>query len=148
MLLTRTHRNGRENPFALMDDMRREFDRLFLDSPFALRTPSARTPKTSLTKTDSGYVLRMEVPGLTADGLKVSVEDGLLRLAAERTEEAPEGFEARRTERVRYRFDRRLSLPEDVEADKIEATVKDGLLTITLPKAEKPAPRQITVQGS
>ena len=148
MILTRYNRNGFDGPFALMDEMRREFDRLLFDSPFPLNTASAKAPQSTLTEDESGYTIRMEVPGLTADALDASVEDGHLRLAGERNEEAPEGFEARRTERVRYRFDRSLKLPKDVEADRIEASVKDGLLTVTLPKADKAVPRTITVKAS
>ena len=148
MFLTRYNRNGSDNPFALMNEMRRELDRLFVDSPFNMAAGSARSPRATLNEEDNRFVLRLEVPGLTADNLEVKVEDGVLRLAGERNETALEGFEARRTERVRYRFDRSLALPKDVQADKIEAVLKDGLLTVTVPKAEKAAPRTIDVRAS
>lgn len=148
MFLTRYNRNGFDAPFALMNDMQREFDRLFAEGPFALRSvTSARSPRSTVNETDTAYVFRMEVPGLAADALDVNVEDGVLHLGGERTESAPEGFEARRQERVHYRFDRRIPLPETVDAERIEATLKDGLLTVTLPKAQKPAPRKIAVKA-
>ena len=147
MFLTRYNRNGFDGSFALMDEMRRELDRLVSDRSFSLRTASARAPRSTLSEDDKGYTMRMEVPGLAPAALEVRVEDGMLRLAGERKEDAPEGFETRRTERVRYRFDRTLKLPDDVEAERITASLKDGLLTVTLPKADKAAARTIVVNG-
>ena len=149
MLLTRynrPYRNGLDNPLALVEEMRREFDRFFGDNPFEGVT-SARAPRSTFAERDNGYTVRVEVPGLAADAITISVEDGVLRLAAERNESAPEGFEARRTERVRFRFDRSMTLPKDVDVERIEATVKDGLLTVALPKIEKLQPRQIAVKA-
>ena len=145
MLFTRYNRNGYESPFALMNDVRREFDRIFADGSFAVASTSARSPKSAVSETDEGFVLRVEVPGLKPDALSIKVEDGVLNLAAERNDAAPEGYESRWTERVPYRFDRSLKLPEGVDADRIEANLKDGLLTVTLPKAAKAQPRQIAV---
>ncbi len=150
MFLTRynrLNRNGLDAPFALMDEVRREFDRLLADGPFPANV-SAGSPRGVIDETETGYVLRMEVPGLTADGLEIRVEDGVLRLAGERKEEAPKGFEARRTERVRFRFDRRLKLPEGVDVERIEAALKHGVLTVTVPKSDKAAPRTIAVKAS
>lgn len=149
MFLTRYNRfnrNGLDAPFVLMDEMRRELDRLLADGPFPAST-SAGSPRGTIDETETGYVLRMDVPGLSAEGLVLRAEDGVLHLAGERKEEAPEGFEARRTERVRFRFDRRLKLPQDVDAERIEASLKDGVLTVTVPKSEKAAPRTIAVKA-
>ena len=149
MILTRYNRNGFDSPLALMDDMRRELDRLFADGPFALSpVTSARSPRSAVSESEDAYTFRMEVPGLTPEALDVKVEDGVLHLAGERNDEAPEGFEPRRKERVRYRFDRRVPLPDTVDAERIEAALKDGLLVVTLPKTEKPAPRKIAVKAS
>lgn len=147
MFLTRHNRNGIDNTFALMDDMRREFDRLLSDRTFGLNTTSARAPRGTFSETDTAYLLRVEVPGLAPEALEVRVEDGVLFLSGERADDRPEGFEPRRTERVRYRFAHSMPLPDTVDAERIDANLKDGLLTVTLPKAAKAEPRKIAVKA-
>jgi len=77
----------------------------------------------------------------------VSLEDGVLSVSGERKVSAPEGHAVHRRERPALRFARSVSLPVKIDAEKVTATVKDGVLTITLAKAPEARPRQITVRA-
>jgi len=92
------------------------------------------------------FVVTLEAPGLKKDDFTISWHDDALHVAAERKEEKA-GNERTCLRRERYfgRFSRTVSLPADVESGKIAAAYKDGVLTITLPKAEQAKPRQIEV---
>ena len=80
------------------------------------------------------------------EDIKVEVKDGTLVLSGERKSEKPaEGVEYRHAERVAAKFWRSFSLPETVKQDAIEATYKDGILEIRVPKAEEAKPRQIEI---
>ena len=92
------------------------------------------------------FTVTLEAPGLKKDDFEISYHDGVLSVAGERKEEK-ETKERNYFRRERYfgRFSRSVSLPADVKADKIGAAYKDGILTVTLPKAEEAKPKQIQV---
>jgi HSP20 family protein len=90
-----------------------------------------------------------EVPGLTADEVKVDVENKVLTLSGERKVEKEETEGTyRRVERQYGSFTRSFSLPETVDAENISADLKDGVLELRLPKKEAPTPRKISVNAS
>ena len=92
------------------------------------------------------YTVRIEVPGLRREDIEVSLQDGSLTIAGERkVETIKEGTEVHRQERCYGKFSRVLTLPATVAADHVKAAYKDGILTVTLPKAEEAKPRQINV---
>jgi HSP20 family protein len=79
-------------------------------------------------------------------GLGVSLQDGALVISGERkAEKVEDGVEIHRQERFYGKFQRALTLPAPVAADKVKAQYKDGVLTVTLPKAEEAKPKQIDV---
>lgn len=92
------------------------------------------------------FIVTLEAPGLKKEDFEISYHDGVLSLAGERKQEseAKERSYFRR-ERLFGRFTRSVSLPADVKADAITANYKDGILTVTLPKAEEAKPKQIEV---
>ncbi len=92
------------------------------------------------------FTVTLEVPGLKKEDFEISYHDGVLSIAGERKEEK-EAKERNYFRRERFfgRFSRSVSLPADVQPDKIAAAYKDGVLTVTLPKAEKAKPKQIEV---
>ena len=95
------------------------------------------------------FVVTLEAPGLKKEDFEISWHDGNLNVAGERKEDKPEeGRSYFRRERFLGRFSRAVALPADVQADKIAATYKDGVLTITLPKAEQAKPKHIEVNVS
>jgi HSP20 family protein len=88
----------------------------------------------------------VELPGLKREDIAVSLDDGVLVVSGERkTETVDEGTEIHRQERYYGKFSRALTLPSAVAADKVKAAYKDGILTVTLPKAEEAKPKQIAV---
>jgi HSP20 family protein len=105
-------------------------------------------PRTTLEDTGSAFVLRAEVPGLDEKAIELSVDESSVRLKGERPDLAPEGYSVHRKERAAYRFARSFALPTKADPEKVEAVVKSGVLTVTLPKAKEAQPRQISVRGS
>ena len=92
------------------------------------------------------FTVTLEAPGLKKEDFEISWHDGVLGIAGERKEEKETGERnCFRRERLFGRFSRSISLPADVQSDKIAAAYQDGVLTVTLPKAEQAKPRQIEV---
>ena len=85
---------------------------------------------------DEGNELRLyaEVPGLSEKDITLNINQNVLTLSGERKVEVPEGYSVHRQERGSYTFSRSFSLPCEVDPEKANATVKDGILTIVMPK--------------
>ncbi|MGK5092626.1 Hsp20/alpha crystallin family protein [Deltaproteobacteria bacterium TL4] len=86
--------------------------------------------------------LYADVPGVKKEDIKISIEDGVLSIKGERNVEKKE-FNS--TERVHGTFQRQFRLPNEVNEEEIQAELKDGVLKVTIPKAEKSKPRKITI---
>ena len=139
----------RWEPFAGFGDVRSVFNDLF-DENFgrssAQPSISKWYPAVDVLESKESYLIRAELPGMKREDIKVEVKDGTLVLSGERKSEKPaEGVEYRHAERVAAKFWRSFSLPETVKQDGIEATYKDGILEIRVPKAEEAKPRQIEI---
>jgi HSP20 family protein len=102
----------------------------------------------SLEEGEQAFTLRAELPGLDPAKLELSVGDEWIELSAKRETKAPEGYTALRRERSNYEFERRINLPKRIDADKVEATLRDGVLTVTLPKHAAAQPRQISIKAA
>ena len=140
-----------ERSYSALDDFRRRMDRLF--EGFEARGDAAETygtsgPRAGLRDTGGELVLEAEVPGLGDKDLQLTVTQDTLSVAGERKADAPEGYSVHRRERGQQRFARSWALPVKVDAERASATVKNGLLTVTLPKAAEARPRQITVKAT
>jgi HSP20 family protein len=95
------------------------------------------------------FTVTLEAPGLQKSDFEISYHDGVLSIAGERKEQKETKERAYfRRERFFGRFSRSVSLPADVQADRIAASYTDGVLTVTLPKAEEAKPKQIEVSVS
>jgi HSP20 family protein len=103
------------------------------------------TPALDLYQTNDDVVAVVELPGMRKEDIELSLHDGMLTISGERKDETPEGEKTARTERFVGKFRRSISLPTRVDANKVNATYKDGILTVTLPKAEEVKPKQIQV---
>ena len=103
------------------------------------------TPALDLYQTNDDLVAVVELPGMRKEDIELSLHDGTLTISGERKEETPEGDKTARTERFVGKFRRSISLPTRVDAGKVNAVYKDGILTVTLPKAEEVKPKQIQV---
>lgn len=111
-------------------------------------TPYAAPTRLDVWDTGDAYVLWAEVPGLSEKDIQLTLKQGVLTLSGERKPEVPEGYQAHRRERATMRISRSIRLGAKVDADKVTATVKHGLLTVTLPKSPEATPRQIPVRAS
>jgi HSP20 family protein len=103
-------------------------------------------PAMDILESHEAYIIRAELPGMKKEDINVELKDGTLTLSGERkAEELTEGVGYRSVERVNGKFVRSVILPETVNRDGIQASYKDGVLEIQVPKVEKVKPRQITV---
>jgi HSP20 family protein len=89
------------------------------------------------------YVIIAELPGIDRDELEIQVKDNTIRLAGRKSVKYPEKASLHRRERLSGRFDRTLTLPVAIDADKVQATYQDGVLALLLPRAEHDKPRRI-----
>jgi HSP20 family protein len=103
-------------------------------------------PAVDVSEDDEKIEIHAEVPGMTRDDIDVSVENGVLTVSGEKKEEErKEETNYHRVERSYGHFERRMRLPEGVDEENIDASYTDGVLSVTVPKTEKPAPRRIEV---
>jgi len=144
MKLTRYQRPELAWPrFGRLAEWQNELNRLF-ESPMTDWAPALEVHEDK-----DNFTVRVELPGLKREDIGVSLQDGALIISGERKEEkVSEGTEIHRQERFYGKFQRVLTLPMPVAADKVKAAYKDGILTITLPKAEEAKPKQIAVSVS
>jgi HSP20 family protein len=139
------------DPFRQLTTLRDEIDRLF-DSPLSAFTETTQPflsgwlPAVDLYQDKDSVIVRAELPGMKKEEIDISLHEGVLTLAGERkAEQKQEDTEACRFERFVGRFHRTLALPVQVQAEKVKATYKDGILTVVLPKADEAKPKQIQV---
>lgn len=124
-------------------DFDRSFDRSFADGP-AL-TFTSTPPRTNLFEDGDNFEIQAEVPGIAKDDLNIKIQGNYLEISGKRSVDPPEGYKIHRNERGSGTFSRSFTLPDNVDAEKVEATLKDGILYLTLPKSEAAKPKQITI---
>ena len=137
---------ARRNVFAELERFHGEVDQFFGGFRSVLGN---ETPPLSASSTDDEVVVKVELPGIAPEDVEVSVEDNVLRVKGERSdEEVGEGEKYHRQERWTGQFSRSLGLPFQVEADAVEAEFNHGVLTIKLPRAEANKPKKISVKSA
>jgi len=130
----------------------KEFDKLFFDlsgsSDVEKPTFSGGcfVPKSDIIEHDEMAQLVVELPGVRMEDVAVNVEDGVMTISGERKPLHDKGY--RRRESCTGKFERRFSLPDTIDTDKIGAEFKMGLLTVSLPKKPKAQPKKIDVSVS
>jgi HSP20 family protein len=138
------HRPNRD-----LDRVRREMDRLLeaVSGQSEGRVTAGVYPLVNLTEDPENYYLRAELPGMKGDELDIQVTANSLSLSGER-KIAPEGqgVKYHRREREGGRFSRVMTLPGDINAEKVEADLINGVLTVKIAKAEAAKPKQVTVR--
>jgi HSP20 family protein len=135
--------------FARFTDLQDELDRLF-GAPFSgAARETAWTPALDVYEDKENFVVKAELPGLKREEIEVSFQDDTLTISGERKAETKsEDTEVYRAERFVGRFQRAVALPSTVAADKVNASYKDGVLTITLPKSEAAKPKKIDIAAN
>jgi HSP20 family protein len=138
------------DPFSEMNRLRREMDRIFGDyaSGRGIAPAAGVFPALNMSEDDSNLYVRAELPGVAPEDIEMTTKENNLILKGER-KIAPEGEKVsyHRRERDAGKFRRIISLPTRVDSDKVTAVCKNGVLTVTLPKAAEAKPRQISVKS-
>jgi HSP20 family protein len=138
--------------FDRWSTLRDELDSLFelpFWSNFQRQTQlfSGWSPAMDIYQNNDAVIARVELPGMRKEDIEISLHDGMLTISGERKSETGEGEQAERTERYIGKFRRSVSLPTQVDPNKVSASYRDGILTVTLPKAEEAKPKQIQVNA-
>ena len=121
---------------TLQDELNRLFD----------SSAEVWTPALDVHEDKDSYTIRVELPGMSIEDIQVSLQDDALQISGERkSETVKEGSEVHRQERFYGKFSRALTFPTAVAGDKVKASYKGGILTVTLPKAEEAKPKTITI---
>ncbi len=134
---------------SLRDEVNRLFDLSFPGFTSEENLFSGWSPALDIYQDKDSVFVKAEVPGMKKEEIEISLHDGMLSIAGERKheEESKEG-DTFRSERFFGRFHRTITLPTAVDSAKVKAAYKDGILTVTLPKAEEAKPKQIQVNVS
>ncbi len=141
----------RWNPVGDFVRMREGFDRMFRgllsdELPEASLVRGQWAPAVDIRETGEDFLITAELPGLGKQDVKVNYEDGVLSIRGEKKQEHEEkDANYHRVERSYGVFERSFRLPSRVAVEKIEAKFKDGVLNLTLPKAEEARPKQIQI---
>jgi HSP20 family protein len=102
-------------------------------------------PASDVAETEKAYVVTMELPGVDMKKLDITYEDGGVTVKGEKEKETTEGECCQCSERFSGPFARTIQVAGDVDRERIEATYKDGILKIVLPKSEEAKPRKIEI---
>ncbi len=134
----------------IFDVVRREMDdfvtRLSGPESWAESSPIF-APRTNVLEAEDQYQISMDLPGMTSDDFSLEVHEGRLTVSGERACcEAAEGTKYHRVERHHGKFSRTFALGQDLDVEGVSAEYNNGVLTVTVPKAEKDLPRKIEVK--
>lgn len=152
------HKHVMEDPMSVMirrpTDFRRinqVLDAAFTGWPFAGESPdlvtSAWVPATDIFEDGEGIKISIELPGLRPDDVKLTIENDTLTIRGEKKQVAEEKTtKVHRYERTYGSFERSFTLPSTVDTERVVAKFENGVLTVTLPKAERAKPREIAVR--
>lgn len=142
---------SRWEPVREMMTLREAMDRLFDDAftrPLNLRDGGSSAPAVDMYQTDDEVVVRVALPGFTADEVQINVTGDVLTLRGERKHQEENKDKAWHIREHRWNaFERSIALPTQVTADRANADFEHGILTITLPKAEEVKPKSISVKA-
>ena len=138
-------RNNLTRPMSMWDDMDRIFNTFFDDAPSNRHS----VPSVDVREEEGRYLLEAELPGLTEKEVDVKIDDNLLTISSrheEKSEETRRNYLIR--ERTSSSFSRSFVLPKDVDADKINGSFVDGVLTLTMDKRPEAKPKEIKIRAA
>jgi HSP20 family protein len=140
---------SRWEPFRELVSLRDDMDRLFrsfFGGPIE-EVEGFWAPTVDIEEDNDNYFVKAEIPGIKKEDVKISVRGNTLSVSGERKQESETKEKTfHRIERSYGRFMRTITLPSDVDPNKVKATYKDGILTISLPKPESTKPKEIEVE--
>ena len=135
------------SPWDELHRMRQQLEQMFDDTP-GQRASAGVFPLINLTEDRNNYYVRAELPGVKAEELDIQATANNIAISGER-KIAAEGENARyhRREREAGSFSRMIGLPGDINSDKVDAKLENGVLTVVIAKAEAAKPKQITIKS-
>ncbi|MFO7785113.1 MAG: Hsp20/alpha crystallin family protein [Thermodesulfobacteriota bacterium] len=140
------------SPYGELERMKQDMDRLtqgMLLRGFQRPRLAGVFPLVNLTEDKDNFFLRAELPGILPENLDISATSNSITISGERRIlDESDSTKYHRREREGGRFSRVVSLPDQVDPEKIDANCSNGVLTVTIPKAEKSKPRQISIKAS
>ena len=148
--MNRVYLNGRL-PGTLQDlacDVEKAFDEFFVKPMHATSGETPRyMPAVDLVEMEDRFQIAVNLPGVSIDGVKVEVHEDLITISGTRAKpELVEGQKFLRQERPHGEFSRKLTLPENIDQERIEASFDAGVLSIVVPKSPKVQPRQVQIK--
>ncbi|MBN2105568.1 Hsp20/alpha crystallin family protein [bacterium] len=130
----------------IQSEMNRLFDDFYVRGSENVEPSTVWSPMVDISESDNEIVVVAELPGLQKEDVKIALQDNVLSLEGDKKQETVDkGKCYHRLERCYGKFQRSFVLPTAVKGDKVKAAYKDGILTITLPKAEEAKPKQIDI---
>ncbi len=140
------------SPFGDLVNMQRElgrvFDNLFSDAKGDVFVADW-APRVDVMEQKDSYIIKAEMPGVNKDDVRITLHENVLSIRGEKKQEKEEkDVNYHRIERSYGTFERQFALPTGVKSDKIDASYKDGILTVPLPKVEEAKPKEIEVKVS
>ena len=133
--------------FGIQREMNRLFDNVFRGSQDEEYSVSSWSPAVDIAEHDDAYVVKVELPGVNKDDVKITLESNVLTISGDKKQEKETKKENyHRVERSYGSFQRSFTLPSTIKSEKIDASYKDGVLLVSLPKAEEAKTKQIEVK--
>lgn len=129
-------------------EMTETADKTPADTPETTRGGRVYRPLTDIVETPDGVTLMLEMPGVAAEDVDVTLEQRVLTIRGAVRETQPEKLQLAYAEYGEGDFERAFTMSDDFDADRIEAQVSHGVLSVTLPRAPEAKPKKITVKAS
>ena len=133
----------RWDPFRDLAELDARMNRLF-ESAMDTRRSAMWAPPVDVEETDTAYVVEAELPGVKKDDISIELTNNVLSIHGEAKERERVGILRHKTRRT-GEFDYRMTMPSDVDADNVSATLDDGVLRVEVAKTEAAQPKQITI---
>ena len=134
------------DPFATLLAVQRAMDNAMRSDWFGTQTTGRGSyPPINVFRSGEDFVLVLELAGVKKDDLNIEVKGDTVRVRGKKTVEADDNASVHRRERAEGQFDRTLTLPAKIEAEKVKAEYRDGILAVFLPRAESEKPRSVAI---
>ena len=141
-----------QDNFRELETMSNRLNRIFSEGGMSTRQPDETVavadwmPVVDILETNDNFLIQVELPGVEKSAVKLSIEKGVLLISGQRPQGTlSEGMRYNRNERPYGRFERAFRVPDTVDEQKLEADLKNGVLTVRLPKVEKAKPKSIQI---
>jgi len=133
---------------AMTSDITQDTEKTLTDAPETSTGGRIYRPLTDIVETDQGVCMMLEMPGVGPDRVEITLENRVLTVRGKIERTQPQNLQLAHAEYGEGDFERAFSLSEDFDPDRIEAEMRNGVLTLTLPRSAESQPRRIAVKGA